>query len=397
MLGTQLSEQTHRTGSRIRGQGSWDHLQSKRDTSVGILRDAFVFLGFFHQMMSNGHLSSSTSGQETRIDQNIASHIQSVGKIAFNFVEEVLASATQENSTRSWVFAIRDIGKVLITDFPHFEKTTSGTDILFPNLFRTMNNGCTGCFCNTVCDRLPETTKSSDVRLHQEVLGQIGETFLCDDNVRFEGDNRVTHPTDKVLLKLQECLKVTGLLEQHLCLALTLLVFEAAVEQENTWVFDATTHLAVCHVLVHHHTWNHLTIGDASTGNLFDLHVALDVHADTLVCLLGDCAHCVECHVGHEIVPARDELGANTRLQNREHQLVVLHIHWLRNGGHVRQRILECLRETLDQNGRVYVALQPRASQTKHLASQNDDRSGAVAHLLVLRATQLDHALGCRM
>ena len=60
--------------------------------------------------------------------------------------------------------------------------------------------------------------------------------------------------------------------------ALALGVLERAVEEDDAWVFDATIHPGVCHVLVEHDTPEHAAIGQLSAWHFLRLGVSLDVN-----------------------------------------------------------------------------------------------------------------------
>lgn len=53
-----------------------------------------------------------------------------------------------------------------------------------------------------------------------------------------------------------------------LYLALPLLVLQRAVQQDDTRVFDHSSHPGVSHIFVHHHSFQHTRVLDDPTWNL---------------------------------------------------------------------------------------------------------------------------------
>ena len=99
-------------------------------------------------------------------------------------------------------------------------------------------------------------------------------------------------------------------------------------------------------------------------------------------------------HAHHLLIPPTTELRPNTALHKLLHDGGVLDVY----GDGALLGVLECKLEGAvvaanDDRG-VDVAAEERLGHGEHLAGKNDDGSGAVADLLVLRASELDHGLG---
>lgn len=80
-------------------------------------------------------------------------------------------------------------------------------------------------------------------------------------------------------------------------------------------------------VLVEHDTVKYPTLLDLAPRDLLDTCVALDIDGLERALVLRDGADGLERELAHEVRPAHDELGADRRLDEREHLLVVVHVY----------------------------------------------------------------------
>lgn len=186
------------------------------------------------------------------------------------------------------------------------------------------------------------------------------DALLCDDEIGLQGDNRVAHGLDLLLLDLQYPVPVLLLADLDVRLALALLVLECAVQQQNLGVLDSPPHLGVCNVLVDHDAVQHLAVLDLASGDLLDACVALDVDLLLAAHVGGDGADGLERKTAHQLRPPGDEFCANRRVDDPVHLLVVVHVDFGRDFADDLEGVGQRLLEGLDDDDGVDVALQLR-------------------------------------
>ena len=97
----------------------------------------------------------------------------------------------------------KTITNLLISDFWDLKEPAASSHIFLLKFISTANNGGTTAACHTVVVGLPETSDYCDARLYEEMLCKVRDTFLCDDEVGFDGDDVGTDLLDVVLLQLK--------------------------------------------------------------------------------------------------------------------------------------------------------------------------------------------------
>jgi hypothetical protein len=126
-------------------------------------------------------------------------------------------------------------------------------------------------------------------------------TLLCDDQIGLQGNDRVAHCLDLLLLDLQYPVPILLFTDLDVCLTLTLLVLECAVQQQNLRVLDPPPHLRVCDVLVDHDAVQYFTVLNLTSGYLLNTCVALDVDLLLASHLGGNCTNSLERKTTHQL------------------------------------------------------------------------------------------------
>eukprot|EP00051_Salpingoeca_urceolata_P005440 m.73293 g.73293 ORF g.73293 m.73293 type:complete len:313 (+) comp14334_c0_seq3:948-1886(+) len=230
------------------------------------------------------------------------------------------------------------------------------------------------------------------------MLRKVGNALFRKDQVGFEGNNLHAHLLDVLLLNLQNARVVLRPRHLNVGLAFTLVVLERAVQQQNTWVFNSSSHLRVGDVLVDHDTPQNPRVFQLAAGNLFDFGVALDVNLLAAVLLHLHRVHGTHGNVHSKARPLFQKLGADARLDNGSHLLLVHGVHrfgnlFVEDG----QCVVECAEVGANDNGRVHLLGHKLVCNRHELARQHNNRRCAVTNLLVLCPCNLNHRLGCRV
>mmetsp|Transcript_4469 Transcript_4469/g.8701 ORF Transcript_4469/g.8701 Transcript_4469/m.8701 type:complete len:232 (+) Transcript_4469:1081-1776(+) len=147
-------------------------------------------------------------------------------------------------------------------------------------------------------------------------------------------------------------------------------------------------------VFVEHDAGDDPTVGNFSSRNLLDLGIPFDVDLAPPGNLSRYGRHGLKRHIHHYVVPPRRKLGTQTALHQLSHKLPVPEVHRHRPPVAHLQRHLQRPAVPPHHHGRVQRLPHERLRQRHQLARQHDHGGGAVAHLLVLGAGELDHGFG---
>mmetsp|Transcript_93546 Transcript_93546/g.195023 ORF Transcript_93546/g.195023 Transcript_93546/m.195023 type:complete len:317 (-) Transcript_93546:182-1132(-) len=228
------------------------------------------------------------------------------------------------------------------------------------------------------------------------MLSQVGDTLLGDDDVRLNLDDVVADLLHLVLLLLKKLLPVSVLGDLDAGLALTLLVLQGAIQEDDARVLDDAAHSGVRDVLVEHHSIQDHGIRKLSTRQLLDLGVSLQVD---LLAAVGvrdaDSLRRFDGEVGDEGAVPADELRVDASTDDVPNSLRVVHIDGIGDLLHGCHGVIEGLHVAAHDEGRVQLLLQERLCDAQELAREHDDGGGTIPDLLVLCSTKLDHVLGC--
>lgn len=261
---------------------------------------------------SDFHLDGTTTGDELRVEHDVSGNTESVVKVSFDLIEDILGCASEHDGASLGALALSHEGEVVVSDLLDLEETALGTDIAVLELLGSVGDGGAGDTGDTVVVSLTDSADHSAVSvLEQEVLSGIADSLLGDDNVGLHSEDVFAHLADFLLFHHEGLLEVVFLGELHVGHRFSLLVLEGAIEENNSGVLDDTSHAGVGHVLVEHDTGENLALLKETTWNLLDFGVSLDVDLDEFAILAVDGLDGLDGEVNDEVAPLGGELGAD--------------------------------------------------------------------------------------
>lgn len=173
VLGTETGKHTDGAGASVLGQCTGNDLHSVSNSLVWPLLDTLDGAGKLAELHGDSHLSSTTTGGQTRVEDNVTSNGHGILQVALNLVKDILGGATQQDCAGLRGLALAHECEVLITNLLNLEQSAPGTNIGLLDVIDTVDDGSTACTCNTVVIGLSHTAEGCDVGLHQEVLCKI--------------------------------------------------------------------------------------------------------------------------------------------------------------------------------------------------------------------------------
>lgn len=99
-------------------------------------------------------------------------------QVALDLVENVLRGPTEENCAGLGVLALCEVGEVLVTELGDLEQAALCTNVGRSCGEDGVDDGSTGCSCDTVVVCLADTTDSCDIGLDEEVLGEVCKVLV---------------------------------------------------------------------------------------------------------------------------------------------------------------------------------------------------------------------------
>mmetsp|Transcript_37232 Transcript_37232/g.61226 ORF Transcript_37232/g.61226 Transcript_37232/m.61226 type:complete len:228 (-) Transcript_37232:95-778(-) len=166
------------------------------------------------------------------------------------------------------------------------------------------------------------------------------------------------------------------------------------------------------HILVDNDAVEHIRIVQLSARNTLDTRIPFRVNRKMPILLklvfgrfrrrcflfvvaqifsLAHNHHGVIREITNEIAIARNELGANRGANNIDNRCFIIDIQRNGNRFHAFFRINEGTIVRRYDNARMNLFLQKWFSHLQHFTRENDDRSGAITNLFVLRSRQFNH------
>lgn len=178
MLGAQVRQHTHRACACILDQCTGDDLQRLGHSLVRPLLHTLDALGLLAQLHRHGHLSSTTTRRQTRVEHDITRNAHGILQVPLDLVENVLRGTAEENGACFGVLALRQEGEILVADFFDLKQTAFRTNVGFLQVFNSVHNGCARGSRNSVVVCLSYTTQGCDVGFHQVVLCKICKVLV---------------------------------------------------------------------------------------------------------------------------------------------------------------------------------------------------------------------------
>eukprot|EP00756_Hemistasia_phaeocysticola_P010943 Hpha_TRINITY_DN15065_c5_g5::TRINITY_DN15065_c5_g5_i2::g.125118::m.125118 len=396
----QLRQAPDNGATAVLHEGAGDHLEGLGHGKVGALLGALDGLALGRELLGDCHFDGAAAADDLGVGEDVARHAHGVLEVTLDLVEGVLGGTTQQDGAGLALGAVEDEGEVLVTDLLDLEQPGPLPDVRLIDLLHAVHNRRPGGAGDTVVVSLPETADARDPSLDEVVLREVRHTLLGDDNVRLVADDALAGLPDPLLLHVQELLPVGLVHDLDVEHRLRLLVLKGAVEQQDAGVRDLALHTLVGHVLVEHHTGQHLAVLHVPAGNLLHLGVTLGVDFDPPADGVSPHhpTHRVDRELGRELTVPPGELGCEARVHDGEELLVVLEVHRDSHTVHDIDGVVQGGDETAHDLDRVQALhVQERLRAGEQLPGQDDNAGRTVTALLVLRPRELDHVLRRRV
>ena len=159
------------------------------------------------------------------------------------------------------------------------------------------------------------------------MLSGIRNTFLCDDNIWLNLEDVLAHSHDFSLFHSKSLFEIIILGELHVGHGLSLFIFKWAIQKDNSWVLDFSSHTWMGHIFVENNTIKDLAVFDNTTWNLLNLGISFDIDFDvTLGILLVDGSDGLDCEVDKKISPLGGEFGSDGALDDLDQVIVILKV-----------------------------------------------------------------------
>src|SRR3990167_7841753 len=207
------------------------------------------------------------------------------------------------------------------------------------------------------------------------MLGQVTNSLFSDDDIWVVLQDEGTLVCNLVDFLLQSISHIGFLGHLHVGLGFTLLVLKRAVQQQDSWVLDLSSHLRMGDVLVEHDSVQDLTLLEHSTGDFLDLGVPLDLEIELSGSLdaLHDSSASLEGQVDNQSTPSGSKLGADTGVQSLLNVIIVHNIDRDCDLLENLERVLQSLSICSADDSWMYFVLNVRTGSLHHLSSETDD------------------------
>ena len=271
MLGPQLGDDTQNVTTAVLDERARDRLKCVRNTAVLATRPTDTT-----QLCGDRQLSRATTGSEKRVEHGVTCDGHRVLQVTVDLVEDVLARPTEQDCARLGRNTLVKEREVLVTELLDVEQPAPCADIGLSEVVDAVDNDSADSTCDAVVVALADTAQCGDASLEKMVLRKVADALLGEDEIRLDGDDRLAHAGDLLLLDVECAFPICLTAEFHVGLGLAFLVLEWAVEKNDTWLLDPAAHLGMRDVLVEHDTAENARLLDRATR---DLSCALAAHS----------------------------------------------------------------------------------------------------------------------
>lgn len=203
----------------------------------------------------------------------------------------------------------------------------------------------------------------------------------------------MAHSNNFGLFSSKGFLEIITLSKLHVGGRFSLFVFKGAIEENNTRVFDSTTHLGMSHILVEHNTVKNAAVLKDTTGNFLDLSIAFGIDLNVVTVLVVDSTDTFDGEVNNEITPLGGKLSSDDRLNNFGEILIIFEVDRVTEFLNHLADVLKTAEISTNDNGGVDVFLQEALNNGKNLSGEDNDGSGTITDFFVLGTSELDHRL----
>lgn len=173
MFGAEIRQYAHGARTRVLDQRPGNDLERLGHCLVRPLLYALDALGLFAEPDGDGHLGRAAAGGEARVEHDVARHAHGILQVALDLVQDVLGGAAEQDRAGLGVRALRQEGKVFITNLLNLKEAALGPDVGLLQVFYAVDDGGARRSCDSVVVCLAYATERCDVGLHQVMLREI--------------------------------------------------------------------------------------------------------------------------------------------------------------------------------------------------------------------------------
>ena len=178
----------------------------------------------------------------------------------------------------------------------------------------------------------------------------------------------------------------------------TLFVLHWAIEEDDSWVADGSSHLGMGDIFVDHDSVKNFAIFEGSSWDLFNSSISLNFKVKFLLgSTSNDSLGGFDGQIGNQFAPSTSKFGSNAALKCFENFFIFVSIDRF---GDIADHLL-CEIHSLVVGGDnlcgMDLHLQEGARSNHKLASHYDHRGGSIADFFILYSGEFDDTLGSRM
>jgi len=165
VLCPQLGEHANGALPRVLDQSSRNYFHGLCYGTVRPLRNTLYSFGLLTKPNSDGHLGSTATGTETRMEDHITSNAHCIVQVAFDFVEDVFGGSAKKDGAGVRVLAFGEEGEVLVANFGDFEEPAFGAHVRGLDGFDVVDDSGASGAGNAVVVSFADAAEGGDVVL----------------------------------------------------------------------------------------------------------------------------------------------------------------------------------------------------------------------------------------
>lgn len=370
-------------------ESHWDFFKSIGECSYSVLLHALNLVSLLGHSNGAGHLGGATAAHDVVILDHVPHDTDGVVETSLGLVTNGLASSAHHDGN--------SLGEGAILDQDDFVTGGSEGDLLdgssvskffWRDLLESWDDLGLGGDGEELNLHTSNPTDGWKLVLHQEMVGLIIESPLAEDDVGAGFFDARNHVDEVVLLHLLQFLVVSGALDLQTVLGLWLGWLKWASQDTDLGISDLLLHLRVRELFVEDDTLNKLRIFDGTSS----LHYDLDqIEVDISSLHIGDVEHGSDGEVSEVVLTAADDLGAESGLGALSQILVVVlcDVQLLLDGFNLGHGNVASALKSIGNFERMDSLFQKFLGLLKNGTGQNNDTSGSISNLVVLRSGEL--------
>jgi len=390
----EVDERVDGVQSGVARERSGDDFEGVRKGLDGQLLAALDAIGVVTQAAGDFDFGGTAAAEDAALGDGGRHHVQRVLHAAFEFVDDVVGRATQEQRDAVGVLVgALDVEQPLVLvardrTLPEVGlagRVEVGDDVRTEQFLQELDVGLLGPL-----DR-------EDALLSEVVLGHVVDVLLAEQDVRAGGLDLVGHLLELFFLLVEEVLELARVVDGELGVHIGLVELDGSVHQQHLGVFDRGRHLLVDGVFVDDRAFEQFGVAGGAPGLGLDVEVLEVDNVVAGVGLDGDRVDGVDDDLGEQFLVEFRALAGHRGLGDLPEQFLVVRVDLGRDvrgfgfglrRGHV---------EPFDDGRRVDVLVEQVLGVLEEFTRDGDGRCGAVAGLVFLCLCDLDDHRGRRV